>query len=119
VIELPPEYPEAKLLKKAVRWSFRNRFYIPSLTELFLSRSLDDLTEVGRDWQKAGLGNMIEASDCGRRSVHFALNDQAVMAVRRMNEASFSGRISSIGWSNWIAAGALAVSIIALFKPGS
>jgi len=119
VIDFPTDYPEAKLLKKAVRWSFRHRYHIPSLTELSSHQSLEELTDIGRQWQKAGLGTMIEQSDHGRRSVHFSLNDQAVMAVRQMDEQSILGRIKSVNRSDWIAIGAFIVSVIALFKPES
>lgn len=116
MIEFPTDYPETKLLKKAVRWSFRHRYYIPSLTDLSPNRSLEELTDIGRQWQKAGLGSMIEQSDHGRRSVHFSLNDQAVMAVRRMDEQSILGRLKSVDRSDWISIFALIISVIALFK---
>jgi hypothetical protein len=119
VIEFPPSYPERKLLKRAVRWSLRNRYRIPSLTKLEPKRSLQALTKVGRDWQKYGLGTMIEQFENGRRSLHFALNDHAVTAVKQMDEAAIIGRVKSVGWSNWIALAALFVSIAALLKPGS
>jgi hypothetical protein len=119
VIEFPTEYPETKLLKKAVRWSIRHRYHIPSLTELSPGSSMEELIEIGRQWQKAGLGRMIEQSDHGRRSVHFSLNDHAVMAVRQMDERSILGRLKSVNRSDWIAVGAFIVSVIALFKPGA
>jgi len=62
---------------------------------------------------------MIEASEEGKRSVHFALNDEAVMAVNRLNQQTIFGRIRSVNRSDWIAIGALIVSVIALFRPGS
>jgi hypothetical protein len=89
------------------------------LTELAPRKSLDDLTKLGRSWQDAGLGRMIELSEDGRRSVHFALNEKAVFEVNKLNQRSIFGRIQSVDFSNWIALGALVVSIIALFKPGS
>ena len=119
MIEFPPEYPEQKLLKRAVRWSFRNRDHIPSLTRLFPRKSLEELTELGRKWQASGLGFMMEMSEEGRRSVHFALNDHAATVIKQMDEGSLTGRLKSVGWSNWIAFAALLVSIAALFKPGS
>ena len=119
MIQFAPSFPNEKLLKKAVRWSLRNRYHIPSLTELAPKETLETLTSVGREWQSAGLGSMIEQSESGVRSVHFALNDDAVVAVRQMDESSIVGRAKSVGWSNWIAFAALTVSIIALFKPGS
>jgi hypothetical protein len=119
VIEFPTDYPEAKLLKKAVRWSFRHRYHIPSLSNLSPNRSLNELTEIGRQWQKAGLGILIEQSEHGRRSVHFSLNDQAIMVVRKLDEQSIFGRLKSVNRSDWIAIGALIVSVIALFKPES
>ena len=119
MIEFPPEYPEQKLLKRAVRWSFRNRYHIPSLTQLFPRKSREELTDLGRQWQACGLGSMIEMSEEGRRSVHFALNDHAAAVVKQMDEGSLTGRMKSVGWSNWISFAALLVSIAALFKPGS
>ncbi|WP_435200739.1 hypothetical protein [Qipengyuania sp. 902] len=115
-IDFPPSYPEERLLKQAVRWSFRNRYHIPSLTELFPNRSLDSLIALGREWQRQGLGSMIEVSEQGKKSVHFAFNDAAVMAVKRLDEGSLIGRLKAVDWSNWISLGALAVSVIALLK---
>lgn len=97
----------------------QNRYHIPSLTELAPRRSLQELTELGRAWQAANLGSMMEVSEDGRRSVHFSLNDTAVLAVNRLNQKSITGRILSINRSDWIALGALIVSFFALFKPGS
>ncbi|MFN3456089.1 MAG: hypothetical protein ACK4Z8_00770 [Novosphingobium sp.] len=119
MIEFPPTFPDVHLLKKAVRWTVRHRYHIPSLTELAPKKSLAELTATGRAWQKAGLGTMIEQSEEGRRSVHFSLNDQAVFEVNRLNQQSIVGRVQSVNLSNWIALSALVVSIIALFKPGS
>lgn len=119
MIEFPPEYPEEKLLKQAVRWSFRNRHHIPSLSELFPRRSVEELTDLGRKWQASELGFMIEFSNGGRRSVSFSLNDQAVAVVRQMDEGSLIGQAKSVGWSDWIAFAALIVSVFALVKPGS
>ncbi|MFW2350626.1 hypothetical protein [Qipengyuania sp.] len=116
MIEFPPHYPEEKLLKKAVRWSFRNSDHIPSLTDLFRNHDLEFLTNLGKEWQNSGLGRMIEVSEEGQRSVHFAFNDQAVIAVKRFDQSSLIGRFKAVNWSNWIALGALVVSIIALFK---
>ena len=119
MIQFPPAYPEVRLLKKAVRWSMQNRYHIPSLTELEPRRSLEELTAVGRAWQAADLGSMMEVSEDGRRSVHFSLNDAAVLAVNRLNQKSIIGRIRSVNRSDWIALGALVVSFFALLKPGS
>ena len=62
---------------------------------------------------------MIEQSENGHRTVHFALNDRAVYEVNRLNQQTIWGRMQSVNISNWIALGALVVSILALFKPGS
>ena len=119
MIQFPPNYPEEGLLKKAVRWSLQNRYHIPSLSELAPRRSLEELTELGRAWQAAELGSMMEVSEEGRRSVHFSLNDTAVLAVKQLNQKSLVGRIRAINRSDWIALGALVISFFALLKPGS
>jgi hypothetical protein len=116
VITFSPLFPDVKLLQKAVKWSLQNRYHIPSLTLLAGSRGLDELTETGRAWQAAGLGTMIEMSAEGVRSVHFSLNDDAVLAVQRLNQQSFFGRLKAVNRSDWIAFGAFAVSVIALIK---
>jgi hypothetical protein len=116
VINFPPSYRDEKLLKKAVRWSMRNRFHIPSLSTLAPRRDVAAVTEVGRAWQDAGLGRMIEVSEEGHCTVHFSFNDEAVLVVNKLNRRSLMGRFKMISQSDWIAAGALLVSLIALFK---
>jgi hypothetical protein len=119
VIEFPPSIPDEWLLKKAVRWSLRHRYPIPSLSDLSSRKSVEELTSIGRAWQNAGLGSMIEQSSDGHRTVHFVLHDEALFHVNELNKKSFVGRLKTITRSEWIALLALIVSFVALFKPGS
>jgi hypothetical protein len=116
VIEFPPIYSEPKLLKKAVNWSKQNKYHIPSLSALAPKKDIEKLTELGRDWQKAGLGILMEFSEEGRRSVLFSLNETALSVVDDLQKQTIVGWLHSINRSEWIAAGAFVVSIIALFK---
>jgi hypothetical protein len=62
---------------------------------------------------------MIEVSENGLHSVHFSLNEKAVFEINKLNQKTIWGRLQSVDFSNWIALGALVVSIFALFKSGS
>ena len=118
-MELPPSYPEKKLLKKAVRWAIKNRDPIPSLSDLAPNKSLTSLIELGRQWQKLGLGSMIESVENGIHSVAFSFDDDAVAVVQEMQRKSIAGKMASINRSDWIAFAAFIVSVIALFRPAN
>jgi len=110
VIQFDPLIEGPKLLRRAVLWARRNRYPIPSLSDLARGRTVEDLTQLAKSWQQAGLGRVIEVSEDGRKSVHFSLNDAALASVDAAYRRSFSGRLRSISKSDWIAFGSLLVS---------
>ena len=110
MIEFAPLIEEPKLLRRAVLWARRNRYPIPSLSDLARSRTVEDLTNVGKSWQNAGLGRLIEVSEDGQKSVHFSLNDTALASVDAAYGQSLAGRLASISKSDWIAFGSLLIS---------
>jgi hypothetical protein len=116
VIEFSPSYPELELLKKSVDLAEQHRRHIVSLSELAPHKDVSALTQLGQDWQNAGLGKMIEINAEGGRFVEFSLNRTAVSVVSELRRESLFGRLRSINRSDWIALGALFVSCVALFK---
>ena len=119
MIEFPPEIPEEKLLRKVVLWAVKNRYHIPSLNDFAKNRSHQELLAVAKAWQDAGFGSAIEGYSEQKYSVSFALNDEALQHVNLLNRKTVFGRMKAINRSDLIALGALVVSVIALFKPGS
>lgn len=118
MIEFPPDYPEVRLLKKAMCWAIRNRFHKAPLTELAPKRSLDVLRKLVRLWEKAGLGQVLEPTENGRDIVVFSLNGKAVFEINKSNQKSIWGWLQSVCFSNWIAFGALVLPIFALLSRG-
>ena len=116
MIEFSRLPPELKLLNQAVNLARKTKWHIISLSDLAPKRDIISLTELGREWQKAGLGFMIEESNEGQRSVSFSLNDKAVSVVAEVHKRSLFGWLRSVTRSDWIALGAFIVSVIALFK---
>jgi hypothetical protein len=114
VIEFEPEVHDQKLLRRSVVWARRNKYPIPSLSDLASGRDLRELTEIARSWQDAGLGRLIEVSEEGHRSVHFSLNDAALASVDAQYRRSLKGRLQSVSRSDWIAFGSFLVSAISL-----
>jgi hypothetical protein len=111
VIDFSPEYPNSKLLKKAVNWAKKNKDHIPSLSAL-AKQDVDTLTQLGKDWQKLGLGTLMECTHAeGHRSVLFCLNEKAVTVVDQMHERSVLGWLCSINRSDWISFSSLIVAI--------
>lgn len=119
MIEFPPDIPEEKLLRKTVMWAVKNRHHIPTLNQIAKHRLNESLFEVAKAWQRAGFGELIEEYINGRHSVAFVLRDEALNYVNDLNQKIIVGRIKSFNRFDWIAFGALVVSIFALFKPGS
>lgn|GEM_PF-1427584 len=119
MIEFPPDIPEEELLRKVVNWAVKNRYHIPTINRFAKSRSNESLLKVAEAWQRAGFGEIIQEYSDGRHSVAFVLNDEAMHHVNKLNQRTLLGRIKSVNRSDWIALGALGVSIVALLKPGS
>ena len=116
MIEFPPSYPEIKLLRKAVRWAEKNKDHIPSLSALAPKEDVHALTELGKSWQKLGLGRLLEVSEDGHRSVLFSLDEQAISVVEELRQQSVFGWLRSVARSDWISFWAFIISLIALFK---
>ena len=115
MIEFEAPIEEPKFLRRVVLWARRNRDSIPSLSDLARKRSVADLTALAKLWQQAGLGQMIEVSEDGRRSVLFSLSDDALKSVDATYRKSLVGRLLSVPKGDWIALGSFLVSCAALF----
>jgi hypothetical protein len=115
VIEFEPSVQNPRLLRRAVRIALKKKDYIPSLSDLAPRLTVDQLIQLGKSWQKHGLGSIIEASEDGKRSVLFSLNDTAVSVVADMSRRSLRGRLGAVPRSEWIALAALAVSALSAY----
>ncbi len=96
MIEFPDEVPNTALLRKTVSHSRKHRDPFPSLSELAPEKSLQELTETGRAWQKAGLGSMTEHSNEGKRSVSFTLNEDALKLADYLDAKTIIGQLKSL-----------------------
>ncbi|MBX3595557.1 hypothetical protein [Sphingomonas sp.] len=114
MIAFEPTVQEPKLLRSAVLWAKRNKDHIPSISSLAPTRGWKDLTALGRSWQEAGLGALIEASEDGRRTVYFSLNDNALTSVDAEFRRSLIGRLQAVPRAEWISLSSMLVSVGAL-----
>jgi hypothetical protein len=96
LIEFEPEIKNPRLLRKAVRWAERNGNPIPSLSDLARRSSFDELMSIAQSWNKAGLGDTIEASHDGELSIHFVLGDAAKAKAKELDQRSLIGRARAI-----------------------
>ncbi|QDX24972.1 hypothetical protein FPZ54_02280 [Sphingomonas suaedae] len=112
--EAPPE--DLKLLRRVVKQARKNKDPFPSLTDLAPRRSVDELIELGKSWQRAGLGRVIEEMSADIRSVSFTVDEAAFEAIRKADQGTLWGRLAQVPRSDWIAIAAFVVSVFALFK---
>ncbi len=96
MIEFPPEIPNFKLLRKAVKVARKNRNPFPTLNVLAPNGSHEELTGLARKWQNLGLGSVTEARVDGEWSVSFTLNEDALKLVDSLNAKTFFGKLKSI-----------------------
>jgi hypothetical protein len=115
LIEFAPTIQNPKLFRKTVRWATNNKDHIPSLSNLAPKLTVAELTDLARSWQKIGFGQMIEASEEGRRSVFFSLNQDALSASEELDRRGLKARLSRVPRSDWIALAALAVSALSAY----
>jgi hypothetical protein len=115
MIEFDQPIPDLKLLRRLVRVARKNQDTSPSMTDLARKRTLADLTNVGRSWQKAGLGSLVEQSSDGVRSVYFTLNDAALEVVDSADSRRLIARIGRVERSDWISLAALVISAVSAY----
>nr|WP_294817628.1 hypothetical protein [uncultured Sphingomonas sp.] len=110
MIEFEPPIRDLKLLRRAVRKAQKDRDPFPSLSDLAPNRDLDELIEIAKSWQRAGLGSVIEQFSNGVSSVSFTVDEAALELIRAEDRRSLIGRLRTVPRSDWIALAALTVS---------